>query len=805
MNKKFLSAILFGALMVSSTGTFVSCKDYDDDIDNINKELSTLKGDLSALQAKVNEGKWITSLAPTTGGFTVTFSDNTSYTITNGKDGAAGADAVKWEIGTDGFWYKNDVKTEYQAVGQAGEAGVAGVSPYIGENGNWFAYNTETKEVEDTGISAAGTSTYVVKNGDNYELHVYNQTTGEYESIVLPATAAAAALNVVFMPTYSDMQTKVVAINISVGDEFNDKNRLWDNNVSLTNDIVFNYRVSPASIDLAKANIGFLVNEVQSRAAGSILDVADKSFADGVLTVKAKAGEAFSLKNKKYAVALQVQNDAQTALSTYHLLTSQTIDRRNLTVFEARKDDNGDESYMNWSTIIPMNLLYTGELNVADTLSVGDYTSYNSYKDLRKYGFAPYYEVAKKAGEDKGNYFTVENGVIKTNGQISSVGHNCTFIVSVYDKKDGYKLAEKELTVSSVEKIATTKTYTKSETHELTLESKDYRFKFDMNDVYNTLGMSSQTFWNAGYSSKYYIWDADRSEYVPTSKGVISAGSAYENNENFLYVDVKNILTKEQLGKYKVVFKIGNTGAEVVYEVKVVYPEVTLIKDNDYWKDGYMINAGKLVGSNYVMSGDLCRGYKNKDLDLVFETVAGETRTDFTLINNVLTYTGDCNDEEGNRINISTIDPVDVMVFVLINGQKIDNGTKIQVKFADPLKNITLKKDAKFETTDKKNPADKLQLNSAINLVSIAGEKVIENGTMDATIAGYYNAQAAKFEVSEEDAAKGASVNATTGEFTWQNDGVALTANKTINVKVTVTYTWGVAVGTIPVTVKSNL
>ena len=805
MNKKFLSAILFGALMVSSTGTFVSCKDYDDDIDNINKELSTLKGDLSALQAKVNEGKWITSLAPTTGGFTVTFSDNTSYTITNGKDGAAGADAVKWEIGTDGFWYKNDVKTEYQAVGQAGEAGVAGVSPYIGENGNWFAYNTETKEVEDTGISAAGTSTYVVKNGDNYELHVYNQTTGEYESIVLPATAAAAALNVVFMPTYSDMQTKVVAINISVGDEFNDKNRLWDNNVSLTNDIVFNYRVSPASIDLAKANIGFLVNEVQSRTAGSILEVADKSFADGVLAVKAKAGEAFSLKNKKYAVALQVQNDAQTALSTYHLLTSQTIDRRNLTVFEARKDDNGDESYMNWSTIIPMNLLYTGELNVADTLSVGDYTSYNSYKDLRKYGFAPYYEVAKKAGEDKGNYFTVENGVIKTNGQISSVGHNCTFIVSVYDKKDGYKLAEKELTVSSVEKIATTKTYTKSETHELTLESKDYRFKFDMNDVYNTLGMSSQTFWNAGYSSEYYIWDADRSEYVPTSKGVISAGSAYENNENFLYVDVKNILTKDQLGKYKVVFKIGNTGAEVVYEVKVVYPEVTLIKDNDYWKDGYMINAGKLVGSNYVMSGDLRRGYKNKDLDLVFETVAGETRTDFTLINNVLTYTGDCNDEEGNRINISTIDPVDVMVFVLINGQKIDNGTKIQVKFADPLKNITLKKDAKFETTDKKNPADKLQLNSAINLVSIAGEKVIENGTMNATIAGYYNAQAAKFEVSEEDAAKGASVNATTGEFTWQNDGVALTANKTINVKVTVTYTWGVAVGTIPVTVKSNL
>jgi hypothetical protein len=810
MNKKFLSAILFGALMVTSTGTFVSCKDYDDDIDNINKELSTLKGDLSALQTKVNEGKWITSLASATGGFTVTFSDGSSYTITSGKDGAAGADAVKWEIGTDGFWYKNDVKTEYQAVGQQGEAGNAGVSPFIGENGNWFAYNTETKAVEDTGVSAAGTSTYVVKNGDNYELHVYNQTTGEYESIVLPATAAAAALNVVFMPTYSDMQTRVVAINISAGDDLNDKNHLWDNNVSLTNDIVFNYRVSPVSIDLTKANVDLLVNEVQSRAAGSILDVADQSFADGILTVKAKAGEAFSLKNKQYAVALQVQNDAQSALSTYHILSSQTIDRENLTIFEARKDNNGDVGYLQLPSLA-MDLLYTGELKVVDTLTVGRavgdyYMTSSSYSDLRKYGFAPYYEVTKKAGEDKGNYFTVENGVIKTNGQISSVGHDCTFIVSVYDKKDGYKLAEKELRVASVEKIATTKTYTKSETHELTLESKDYRFKFDMNDVYNTLGMSSQTFWSASRSTKYYIWDADRNEYVQGRNGVITdAGSVYENNENILYVDVNNILNKDQLGKYKVVFTIGNTGAEVVYEVKVVYPEITLIKDNDYWKDGYMINAGKLVGSNYVMSGDLRRGYKNKDVDLVFETVAGETRTDFDLTNNILTYTGSCNDKEGNRINISTIDPVDVMVFVLINGQKIDNGTKIQVKFADPLKNITLKTGAKFETTDKKNPADKLDLNSAINLVSIAGEKVIENGTMNSTIAGYYSAQAAKFEVSEEDAAKGASVDAVTGEFTWQNDGVALTANKTINVKVSVTYTWGVAVGTVPVTVKSNL
>ena len=63
MNKKFLSAILFGALMVTSTGTFVSCKDYDDEIDNLQEQIDNLatKSDvetkLSQLQAAIDAAK----------------------------------------------------------------------------------------------------------------------------------------------------------------------------------------------------------------------------------------------------------------------------------------------------------------------------------------------------------------------------------------------------------------------------------------------------------------------------------------------------------------------------------------------------------------------------------------------------------------------------------------------------------------------------------------------------------------------------------------------------------------------------
>ena len=54
MNKKFLSAILFGALMVTSTGTFVSCKDYDDDIDGLQTQVDSNKSALDSQLASLN-------------------------------------------------------------------------------------------------------------------------------------------------------------------------------------------------------------------------------------------------------------------------------------------------------------------------------------------------------------------------------------------------------------------------------------------------------------------------------------------------------------------------------------------------------------------------------------------------------------------------------------------------------------------------------------------------------------------------------------------------------------------------------
>jgi len=54
MRKKYLSALLFGALLFASAGTFTSCKDYDDDINNLNQRVDQIAADLNDLKTKVD-------------------------------------------------------------------------------------------------------------------------------------------------------------------------------------------------------------------------------------------------------------------------------------------------------------------------------------------------------------------------------------------------------------------------------------------------------------------------------------------------------------------------------------------------------------------------------------------------------------------------------------------------------------------------------------------------------------------------------------------------------------------------------
>ena len=55
MKRKFVKVMFFGALALS-TVTYVGCKDYDDDIDNLQTQIDANKASIADLQKFVNEG-----------------------------------------------------------------------------------------------------------------------------------------------------------------------------------------------------------------------------------------------------------------------------------------------------------------------------------------------------------------------------------------------------------------------------------------------------------------------------------------------------------------------------------------------------------------------------------------------------------------------------------------------------------------------------------------------------------------------------------------------------------------------------
>ena len=224
MKRKYFSALLMGALTIASVSTFTSCKDYDDDISSLQSQIDKLNEMVSKIQGQIDKGAILTGVSPVENGVKLTLSNGDSYTITNGKDGAKGADGAAgtpgtpgkdadiWKIGDDGYWYKNDTKTAWKAVGTDGAAGAAGTAGTPGapgkdgkyyvpnpQTGTFFVYGDGDKDAYDSGVSylASGIIT-ATWTKDVLTLNGVKNEAGE--QIVINLTTDLKAL--VFSPEY---------------------------------------------------------------------------------------------------------------------------------------------------------------------------------------------------------------------------------------------------------------------------------------------------------------------------------------------------------------------------------------------------------------------------------------------------------------------------------------------------------------------------------------------------------------------------------------------------------------------------
>ena len=298
--------------MVSSTGTFVSCKDYDDDIENLQGQINANAEAIKTINDLVAKGSVISSVEPTANGIIIKLSDGKSYTIENGKDGNDGKPADVWTIGEDGFWYKNDQKTEYKAVGSNGTNGADGV------NGGFYRPNTATgnfdyvvvgkdgkETVTDSGIAwkvGGNNITAVVTDGDVILQGVPGIPDGK---VVIPRNNVLRSL--VFVPeVYVEgipgMRYYNVAYTRQDLDKKNTKNEAFkdikDGAVELNRGILAQYHVNPSCVDkselqvlnLATRNVPYLT----ARSADFEAKATYKDFKDGLLTVGIELGKGVS-------------------------------------------------------------------------------------------------------------------------------------------------------------------------------------------------------------------------------------------------------------------------------------------------------------------------------------------------------------------------------------------------------------------------------------------------------------------------------------------------------------------------------
>ena len=102
MRKKYLSALLFGALLFASAGTFTSCKDYDDDINNLQEQINAVASDLNDLKTKVEAMGGVKDVTFADGVLTVVSDKgNTTYNIPD-KVGVTKVELINGTLYVDG-------------------------------------------------------------------------------------------------------------------------------------------------------------------------------------------------------------------------------------------------------------------------------------------------------------------------------------------------------------------------------------------------------------------------------------------------------------------------------------------------------------------------------------------------------------------------------------------------------------------------------------------------------------------------------------------------------------------------------
>lgn len=361
---KLWALLLTGAVLAG-----VGCKDYDDDIADLNDRIDKVDAAVSDLKKLIESGSVIESIEKTDKGIAFKLSNGQTYEVTNGKDGApgqagaAGKDAAVWTIGSDGYWYKDGAKTDYKAIGtdgkdgqdgkpgadgkpgQDGQDGKPGADGKPGDEGRYYVPNPQTgmfdiykngEKVESTQISWRADGITALVDGNLLTLSGVSEAEGGKVTILLGAQLGSVEFvpdvmsDEVAYPTTSTPFRHIA--NYLSESQFNGDKSFRPQALNKSSEVALVYRMNPtnAYVDEATA-LAFVNRSVTTRAlAGdrsNLLNIVDGVFAaDGAVKVNATLNNANLTAGKHDIAALQVWAGQHPVTSEYIHVQSTAVD-----------------------------------------------------------------------------------------------------------------------------------------------------------------------------------------------------------------------------------------------------------------------------------------------------------------------------------------------------------------------------------------------------------------------------------------------------------------------------------------------
>ena len=279
MRKKYLSALLFGALLFASAGTFTSCKDYDDDINNLQEQINTINTTLSELKTLVGDGG-VSSVTfdESTGVLTVVDAAGTkTYTI------KTTADAVEeLKITIEG----QELKVNGETVGKVGDT-VAVANGELTINGTATGIKVGEYSILDN--QDAGTVTITLPDAD-----------GKMQTVVL--AKASSSLTSLVLGDYTTFlsRSQEGTYVIQWGKAATDQNA-WSvkrNQLLVGNISPIEVQVLPANFELDKIELS-LVNSLGKKAPVKVTAVPNDKLLKPVTT-------RTSSKNGSWNIAIEM-------------------------------------------------------------------------------------------------------------------------------------------------------------------------------------------------------------------------------------------------------------------------------------------------------------------------------------------------------------------------------------------------------------------------------------------------------------------------------------------------------------------